>query len=208
VGAEARVRLTEAERIVAFGPACDTRHHVPVTTPWGITVPCHRLVVSRFVAACQLAHSASSWRPARIDGYACRRVRGGRSTSLHAWALAWDWFDAAHPGDVWGPRHAPPPAFARAFTRLGFTWGGDWFLRKDWPHIEWAGPPPDQHEAFKRRVPKMILVHPENEPGVYLVFGRGNWVPIEDPGDRDRIVQAGVPYIDVRPETWQAWRAS
>jgi hypothetical protein len=54
----------------------------------------------------------------------------------------------------------------------------------------------------------MILVHPENEQGVYLVFGRGNFVPIEDPGDRDRIMQAGVPYIDVRPETWQAWRAS
>ena len=113
--------------------------------PWGIRVRIHRAIVVPFVAACREAHAISPWRPLRIDSYACRTVRGGASHSLHAWALAHDWFatppGVVPPGGVWTPVNSVPHDFAGCFTRRGFTWGR-YFSRPDVPHIEWAGPAP------------------------------------------------------------------
>jgi hypothetical protein len=201
------MRLSTEQRRQFFGRECDPKTLVTVVTPWNIAVKVHRLVERRFQAACKLAASASQWRPARIDSYNCRSIRGSTTPSLHSWGLAWDFFDAVYPKSVWGPENAPHPSFTAAFERLGFSWGGRWEGRRDYPHIEWSGPPPvdDRQPYHPSRRPRMILVQPEGQSGVYLVFGRGDYVPIEDPVDRDRIMAAGVPLVELRASTWQEW---
>lgn len=139
-------RVDNAERSRIFGPPCTPSNHRTYLTPWGIRVPVHFLVLPRFAAACDLAKRASSWRPLRIDGYNCRTIRGSDEYSIHAWAMAWDFFatppGVPPPGGVWTPDNAVRPEFAAAFERYGFTWGAT-FGRRDVPHIEWAGGRPD-----------------------------------------------------------------
>ncbi len=141
------VVLTQAQRTRAFGTACKIPTTV-ISTPWqGDRVRVHNLVAPVFVEACVAAYRDAHTRfhPRRIDSYACRNVRGSTSTSLHAWALAWDFFATdegiAPPGGVWKPEVTVTPEFARHFIHRGFRWGR-WFARQDWPHIEWPGPPP------------------------------------------------------------------
>lgn len=198
------MRITEAERRALFGSPGSPAHRVLVTTPWGIDVWCHRLVATRFLRACRLAASASTWRPRRIDSYANRPIRGSTVTSLHAWALAWDFFSATRPDDVWGPTFAPPESFARSFEVNGFEWGGRWRTRRDYPHIEWSGPPPTT--AARRAT--VIMVKPTDEQTVYLLFGRGDYVPIEDPTDRDVLAAAGIPLIEISAATWSVWKSN
>lgn len=133
-------RISENERRRLFGQPCDRPAYVVVATPWGLNVVCHPIIASRFALACDTAHCATDWQPRRIDSYACRTVRGAASTSLHGYALAWDFFDKKYPEpvDVWGPTNAPPVEFLRVFADLGFFPGADFQTRKDWPHIEWA----------------------------------------------------------------------
>lgn len=141
-------RISTAERTRIFGEACVSTNLATLTTPWGIRVRCHRLLVPVFLDACH--HAAAEvveWRPQRIDSFACRPIRGTSSGfSLHSWGLAFDFFATAPnvppPGGVWTPDNAVPPSFARCFTERGFTWGA-LFERRDVPHIEWAaGRPP------------------------------------------------------------------
>lgn len=139
--------LTQAQRTKAFGTPGKVRT-VTVATPWGDRVVVHELVAARFIEACHNAfHDPYClWVPQRIDSYNPRPIRGTTDTwSLHAYALAWDFFatseGVAPAGGVWKPDDTVPPEFARHFVRLGFRWGR-WFSRQDWPHIEWAGPPP------------------------------------------------------------------
>lgn len=146
-------RLSDRERQAAYGPPgkVDT---VSYQTPWGRRVLVHRLLKHRFDAACRAAQLASDWWPQRIDdfpprdnsGLRRRRIRDGDSWSLHSYGLAFDFFDRPFPEavDVWGPANAPDEAFGQAFEEYGFTWGARW-KRQDWPHIEWAGPPPNGH---------------------------------------------------------------
>lgn len=136
-------RLTTAQRIAAYGEPGSRR--TQVKTPWGITVTIHPAIVPVFAAACNEAETTCAWRPQRIDSYANRTVRGSTSISLHAFALAFDFFatppNVSPPGGVWTPDNAVPADFAACFERRGFTWGAKW-SRVDVPHIEWAGPPP------------------------------------------------------------------
>lgn len=118
---------------------------VRAVTPWvgrnGVALApwCHGGVVGRFEWACDLAYRQSDWVPRRIDSYNARRVRGSRSISRHAAALAWDFFDRPlpNPVDVWGRTNAPDDAFLEAFRQAGFRLGGTFSRRPDWPHIEW-----------------------------------------------------------------------
>lgn len=139
-------RIENDERIRIFGPPCTPDNHRTYLTPWGIRVVVHAVVLPRFAAACDLAKRASSWQPLRIDSYACRKIRGRDAWSIHAWAMAWDFFatppSVPPPGGVWTPDNAVPPTFAAAFERYGFTWGAN-FDRVDVPHIEWADGLPD-----------------------------------------------------------------
>lgn len=134
-------RITNAERTRLFGKPCTSANHRLYVTPWGIRVQVHKLIASRFAAACVVAHRESRWRPQRIDGYNCRTVRGSDSYSIHAWAMAWDFFatppNVPPPGGVWTPDNPPDAKFVAAFVSLNFVWGGT-FGRKDTPHIEWA----------------------------------------------------------------------
>lgn len=139
--------LTEAQRNKAFGLPGKVRM-VSVTTPWGDRAMVHELVVGVFIEACYGAFHDPycNWVPQRIDSYNPRTIRGTTNTwSLHAYALAWDFFatteGVAPPGGVWKPDNTVPTEFARHFIRLGFRWGR-YFSRQDWPHVEWAGPPP------------------------------------------------------------------
>lgn len=138
-------RLSDSSRRKVFGAPCTVKNLVTVVTPWGVKVRAHQLVAARFAHACSLADAISPWVPARIDSYACRQVRGSTSTSLHAYGLAWDFFDLPlpQPVDVWGPVNAPPDDFLEVFAATGFTLGRDFSGRSDVPHIEWAaGRPP------------------------------------------------------------------
>lgn len=139
------VRLTTTQRTRYYGRAGDESCLVTVLTPWGLRVRCHRLVLNPFIDACNEASKVSRWVPQRIDSYAHRTVRGSRSTSLHSWGLAWDFFatepGVVPPGGVWKPANTVTVDFARPFINRGFTWGAT-FSRQDWPHIEWAGPLP------------------------------------------------------------------
>ena len=139
--------LTGSQRDALFGERCEIRSTL-ISTPWqGDRVRVHNLVVPVFVEACVAAHRDlhAGFHPRRIDSYACRNVRGSDSTSLHAWALAWDFFATDEgippPGGVWKPDVTVTPEFARHFVHRGFKWGR-WFTRQDWPHLEWSGPPP------------------------------------------------------------------
>lgn len=131
--------VSYAVRNAVFGlPGAGPR--VLTMTPWSISVQCHGLIAPRFRDACRAALAASSWRPRRIDSYANRAVRGSTAASLHAYGLAWDFFDRPlpEPVDIWGPTNAPDDAFLNAFKAHGFRLGRDFSGRKDWPHIEWA----------------------------------------------------------------------
>lgn len=139
-------RITASQRNKIFGAACTPRNLVTVNTPWGLRARAHSLVAERFLYACELAAETSGWVPLRIDSYACRQVRGSTATSLHSYALAWDFFNRKYPDgvDVWGPANAPPAPFRAAFKQAGFALGAEFTSRKDYPHIEWADglPPP------------------------------------------------------------------
>jgi hypothetical protein len=104
----------------------------------------HERIIKPFMHA--VAHaSETAWTPQRIDSLAVRKIRGGTSFSLHSWGLAFDFFATPRnvdpPGGVWKPDNHVTSAFAKPFEDHGFTWGRRW-EREDWPHIEWAGPPP------------------------------------------------------------------
>lgn len=137
-------RLSTAQRTRTFGSPCKVDNLVTVLTPWGIKTRAHRLVADRFLFACSLAVEGSLWAPRRIDSYACRTIRGSVATSLHAWGLAWDFFDRPLPQavDVWGYGNAPDEDFRDAFATAGFYLGADFTSRKDVPHIEWAAGAP------------------------------------------------------------------
>lgn len=155
-------RISDTQRRKVFGLPCSPRVHVVVETPWGIRVRCHRLVADRFLYACRLAVSASEWRPKRIDSYACRAVRGTNTTSLHAYALAWDFFDRPLPEavDVWGATNAPDPPFRDAFTKAGFVAGATFTSRKDYPHIEWAAGVPTKVPDGVQAPPGQVTLAP------------------------------------------------
>jgi hypothetical protein len=139
-----RIGTTERRRL--FGEPGDRSRTRTVRTPWGISVTVNDAVESRFSRACRLANERSSWRPRRIDSYAVRPVRGSSDWSLHAFGLAWDFFSSAPgvppPGGVWAETSAPDAAFRQAFYEVGFHLGANFTTRKDYPHIEWASPPP------------------------------------------------------------------
>lgn len=160
------MRLNIATRNNFFGvPGKSPR--LVITTPWGVRVQCHQYVAGLFIEACDEATRTHKWRPRRIDGYANRAIRGSRAPSLHGYALAWDFFATPPgvnpPGGVWTPSDGVPAAFARAFTRRGFTWGASW-KRKDIPHIEWAGAPPTYRPIVVQPVKPAPEPEPEPEP--------------------------------------------
>ena len=130
---------------------CNSAQHTRYTTPWGITVTVNKAVERRFREACNKAYNKSKWRrrtgrkgwaPKRIDSYVCRSIRGSSTYSRHAYAAAWDFFSSppgvVPPGGVWARDSAPPAWFARVFEKYGFTWGGRWTTRPDFPHIEYS----------------------------------------------------------------------
>ena len=132
----------------AIGAPCDRDRLTSYKTPWGLTVTVNKAVLPRFKKACEKAHAKSKWRrrtgrkgwtPRRIDSYNCRQIRGSSAWSRHAYGAAWDFFDKPwpEPVDVWGDGNSPPAWFARVFEQHGFTWGGRWTTRPDYPHVEW-----------------------------------------------------------------------
>jgi hypothetical protein len=138
------VRLTDAQRRAHFGLPTDNRVIEYVVTPWGPRVGVHRLIKDVFLAACQEAHDTQAWKPRRIDSHVDRQIRGSAAWSLHAYGLAFDFFDRPFPTpvDVWGPTNAPPRSFRDVFQRHGFFPGANFSGRKDYPHLEWATAPP------------------------------------------------------------------
>lgn len=139
------MRLTNSQRAAAYGQPGQV-DKVTVSTPWAVRCTVHRKIAPVFLAACHEAAQVTTWRPRRVEGYNHRVIAGTTSTSLHSYGLAVDFFATAPgvppPGGVWDPDDRMPASFAACFTRRGFTWGATFSRRADYPHIEWAGPPP------------------------------------------------------------------
>lgn len=148
--------INPRERARIFGPP-GRGDYVTIVTPWGMKVVAHRLIAALFLEACREAYEEVPWwRPKRIDSYANRPIRGSSSPSMHAYALAWDFFitgpNVPPPGGVWTPDNPVPPEFAECFTRRGFRWGAQ-FSRVDLPHIEWPNGLPDYTATPARPAP-------------------------------------------------------
>lgn len=154
--------ISRAERDRIFGPPGQV-DRITVVTPWGIKVSCHRLIAAVFLQACRDAYTHSPWRPQRIDSYANRTIRGSTSPSLHAYALAHDFFstppNVPPPGGVWTPDDPVTVDFAEHFTRRGFRWGAT-FTRVDLPHIEWPGGLPSTTATEATPVPITTQEYP------------------------------------------------
>jgi hypothetical protein len=73
----------------------------------------------------------------------------------------------------------------------------------DW-RIDTAAPAPPAPTVAPHRRFRMLLVQVEGQPAVWLFFGKGDFVSIEDPADRDTIKAAGVPMIPVKQATFDA----
>lgn len=144
-------RLTQVHRVKHFGNPGQKSAMSWVRTPWTdpldgdhLYVWVHDLIREPLLHS--MAHAVRpAWTPQRIDSLAIRKIRGSTQWSLHSWGLAFDFFatprDVNPPGGVWKPDDHVTQDFAEAFEQHGFTWGRRW-EREDWPHIEWAGPPP------------------------------------------------------------------
>jgi hypothetical protein len=135
-------RIRTAERIRYFGQPGDRARVVTFMTVFDLMVSVHQSLVEQWKAAALEAQRTSRWRPARIDSYNVRRIRGSDDWSLHSFGLAWDFFNTRNPSDVWGSINAPDAAFRAAFKKYGFHLGSEFSRRKDYPHIEWASAPP------------------------------------------------------------------
>lgn len=192
--------LDRAERDQLFGQPGHVNKHL-VTTPWGLTVWCHDIIAPAFLSACKDA-AACSWKPHRIDSYNYRNIRGSTAVSMHAYALAWDFFatppNVPPPGGVWTPDNPVTPEFAACFTRRGFRWGAT-FTRQDLPHIEWPGgrptraqeaPHPEDHiqeadmplgrsidDDRKANIYDLYVTHLGREP---YASEYANWLPHYD----------------------------
>lgn len=197
-------RISYVERVRLFGVAGNRRNTVTVRTPWGMDAVCHRLVADRFMVACDEAAIRSPWRPLRIDSFAYRPIRNSLSTSLHSWALAWDFFstppEVPPPGGVWHPNDAVPPDFAAAFTGRGFTWGATFSRRADYPHIEWATGLPSLPTPLIVPHPhpevEMFVYRQSNTPTIKLCEGKGKCSPIPTPAMAANLLNI----LDQRPE--------
>jgi hypothetical protein len=208
--------IAASSRAVIFGPLTSyasgvgtaQSNLVTVATPWGIKVRAHRLVASRFLAACVDAEKLP-WNPLRIDSFAPRSIRGSTAVSMHAYGLAWDFFatppNVVPPGGVWTPDNAVPRSFAEVFKSYGFRWGGE-FKRVDLPHIEWAEGRP---EALVVRPPAPEPIDPQapleaemtspavcvsngtiyrflhgDDDKLWVKIGNGNWANFNGTGGR------------------------
>ena len=78
----------------------------------------------------KLVNELKTWN----EYFSIRKVRGGKSMSLHSWGLAID-VNAAWNG--LGKEPQLSPAFVKCFTDAGFDWGGN-FKRKDGMHFQLA----------------------------------------------------------------------
>lgn len=138
-----QARISNAERIRIFGQPGDTGRYRTYTTPWGIKVRVHDLILPQFKAACEAAHAASRWRPQIIGSYVNRNIAGTNTKSLHSWALAWDFYSTPrYQSDIKGPTFGPDAAFREAFKGMGFYLGAEFRNNADYPHIEWASARP------------------------------------------------------------------
>lgn len=136
-------RISTGRRQEAFGSPATARV-VQVTTPWGITVPCHIEIAGLFLEACAEVST--------LDIFAVGSVLTGAHplpvgrADLHPVGLAWDFLREPPgypvPGGVCAPHYALPEEFAECFTKRGFSWGGNWTVGECLAHIEWAGPKP------------------------------------------------------------------
>lgn len=93
-------------------------------------------VYGRFNEAFLDACTQTDWWPTEVQGYNVRPIRGGKTWSLHSWALAWDVFGRSGPIDQVTGRHRAPDSWYRVFEGHGFTWGGRW-KKADPHHVEW-----------------------------------------------------------------------
>jgi GH25 family lysozyme M1 (1,4-beta-N-acetylmuramidase) len=77
----------------------------------------------------------------------------------------------------------------------------NWFLGDEVAFRRFIGYP----TPTRRRIPDMLLVQPEGQNAVYLMFGRGDAVGLEEPADLAVLEAAGIPRITVRQSTWEEW---
>lgn len=110
-----------------------------LTRPDGVLLPV-RVELVRLVAllADETERMMYDLIPGWCWGYACRRIRGSRSWSNHAWGLA---IDINAPDNPMGPRNGKirqHPKVIALWKEYGFRWGGDYSGRADDMHMEFV----------------------------------------------------------------------
>lgn len=129
-------------------------------------------------------------------GYACRKIRKGKSWSNHAWGLAVDLNAPANPMKKVppdAPRHTwtdMPEWVPALWKQYGFGWGGDYSKTKDAMHFEFMGTPTQAAELVRRiesasqpvvppqispplQLPPIIATRVPPEGGVVLIAENG-----------------------------------
>jgi hypothetical protein len=198
-------RITNTERARIFGPRCTPANFVTLHTPWGIHVTVHHLVADIFGDACDHARRTSAWTPARIDGYACRAIRGSQAPSLHSWALAWDFFDTPMPASIWGPDNAPDAPFRQAFKDFGFYAGAEFSSRADYPHLEWAAGTPPVHSSTPTTSPAET-VYPTTRHSMEGIAVARRIISVPTDGAGRGHAATDIPYDKLLSLTpWAAW---
>ena len=132
----------EAKNIVFF----DLPYPLKYDGATVVRARCHRLAVDHFIAAFKNVQAAGlASRFVEFNGiYERRAIRGsvGRA-STHSWGIAIDMeaFDV-RVGDQTtyplGSKRRFPEAIVKAFTSVGFVYGGDFTGRKDPMHFQLA----------------------------------------------------------------------
>ncbi|RLI98210.1 MAG: hypothetical protein DRO99_01315 [Candidatus Aenigmatarchaeota archaeon] len=136
-----------------FGNPCQASHFVSHRVPILGRVYVHRRVAEAFEQVLKEIEEAGLAELIDLSDYGgtycCRRVRGGRAYSPHAWGIAID-LNVHHlqgpNGEYragrtnWRCRPSEIPnslkRLAPFFRRWGFSWGGDWKSFKDPMHFE------------------------------------------------------------------------
>jgi hypothetical protein len=98
---------------------------------------CHRLLVGVFEAVFdELERVGKATQIKTWDGtFAFRPIRGETHLSVHAFGAAIDLNAATNP--LGGPGDMDPDVVA-IFQHFGFLWGGEFHLRKDPMHFQYA----------------------------------------------------------------------